>query len=76
MAVRAGDRRGSECCSVMGQISVASVLSTTSPTAKAGRLPRGAAHERTRLIGLGDKADDDSQNCWCGLQRSGGMVCH
>jgi hypothetical protein len=43
--VRAGDRRGSECCSVIGQISVASVLWTTSPTAKAGRLPRGAAHQ-------------------------------
>jgi hypothetical protein len=28
MAVRARDRRESECCSVMGQISVASVLST------------------------------------------------
>ena len=47
MAVRAGDRRESEGCSVMEQISVASVLSTTSPNAKAGRLPRGAAHERT-----------------------------
>src|ERR1700682_2180594 len=21
-------------------------------------------------------ADDDSESCWCGLTRSGGMVCH
>ena len=47
MAVRAGDRRGSECCPVMEQISVASVPRTTLPTAKAGRLLHGAAHERT-----------------------------
>ena len=47
MAVRAGDRGESECCSVMEQISVASVPSTTSPNAKAGKLPHGAAHERT-----------------------------
>jgi hypothetical protein len=47
MAVRAGDRGGSKCCSVIEQISVASVSRTTLPTAKAGRLPRGAAYERT-----------------------------
>ena len=47
MAVRTGDRGESEGCSVMGQISVASILLTTSPNAKAGKLPHGAAHERT-----------------------------
>jgi hypothetical protein len=47
MAVRAGDWRESKCCSVMGQISVASVPRTTLPNAKAGRLLHGAAHERT-----------------------------
>ena len=47
MAVRVGDRGESEGCSVMEQISVASVLSTTSPNAKAGKLPHGAAHAVT-----------------------------
>jgi hypothetical protein len=47
MAVRVGDRGESEGCSVMELISVASVPSTTSPNAKAGKLPHGAAHERT-----------------------------
>jgi hypothetical protein len=47
MAVRVGDWRGSKCCPVMGQISVASVPWTTLPNAKAGRLLHGAAHERT-----------------------------
>ena len=47
MAVRAGDRGESEGCSVIEQTSVASVLLTTSPNAKAGKLPHGAAHERT-----------------------------
>src|SRR6266478_3747243 len=37
MAVRAGDWRGSKCCSVMGQISVASVPRATLPNTKAGR---------------------------------------
>jgi len=47
MAVRVGDRGESEGCSVIEQISVACVLLTTSPNAKAGKLPYGAAHERT-----------------------------
>jgi hypothetical protein len=37
----------------------------------------GAGYSAENLINrLGDKADDDSKHCWCGLPRSGGMVCH
>jgi hypothetical protein len=39
MAMRTAGQGESECCSVMGQILVASALPTTSPGAKASRLP-------------------------------------
>jgi hypothetical protein len=39
MAVRTAGQGESEGCSVMEQIPVASVASTTSPDAKAGKLP-------------------------------------
>ena len=46
MALRTTDEGGSECCSVMEWISVASATSTTSPDAKAGRLPCMVLHTR------------------------------
>jgi hypothetical protein len=76
MAMRARDRRESECCSVMGQISVASVLFDYITVRESGQTSPWCCTRENLINRFRDKADDDSQNCWCGLQRSGGMVCH
>lgn len=71
MEMRAAEERGSERRSVMERIPAFSLLA-----AKAGGLLSGLSHEKTCITDLRGNADDDSENCWCGLAHEAGMGCH